>query len=122
MKVHDSVYRTLDWATKSIISNLLQTSTITELVQTNRQAGGQDCGVSILMFHIYVAGAFRNDELFRIRNSSQEVGKYCRYNSVCNSEAISPILLKHGHFVHRGVFLLPKLEPSKTSFVWQSYG
>ena len=75
-----------------------------------------------MQIHIYVAGAFRNAELFWIRNSLQEVGKNCRYISVCNSEATSPIALKDGHFVHRGVFLLPTLEPLKKSFVWQSYG
>ena len=71
---------------------------------------------------IYVAGGFRNDELFRIQNSSQEVGKNCWYISVCNSEAISPITLKHGHLVHLGMFVLLMLELSKKSFVWQSYG
>ena len=63
----------------------------------------------------YVTGAFGNDKLFQIQSSSQEVGKNCRYISICNSEAISPITLKHGHFVHQGVFLLLTFEPSKIS-------
>ena len=43
--MYKSVYRALDRATKSIISNLFQTSTSTELVRINRQAGGRNCGV-----------------------------------------------------------------------------
>lgn len=43
VKVYDSVYHTLDQTTKSIISNLFQTST--ELVRIPRQTGGCDCGV-----------------------------------------------------------------------------
>ena len=42
--VYDSVYRTLDQATKAIISNLFPTSTSTELIPVNRQRG-LDCGV-----------------------------------------------------------------------------
>ena len=69
---------------------------------------------------LYVAGAFRNDKLFWIQISSQEVSKNCQYVFVCNLEAISLITVKHGHFVHLGVFKPIKL--SKKSFVWQSYG
>ena len=59
MKVYDSVYRTLDRATKSIISNLFQTSTSTELVLINRQTGGRDCAVYAIA--ISTALSFRQD-------------------------------------------------------------
>ena len=59
VKVYDSLYRTLDWTTKSIITNLFQTSTSTELVWTNRQAGGWDFGVYAIV--ISTALCFRQD-------------------------------------------------------------
>ncbi len=59
VKVYDSVYRTLDRTSKSIISNLFQTSTSTDLVQIHRQIGGRDCGVYAIA--ISTALAFRED-------------------------------------------------------------
>ena len=43
--VYDSVYQTLDSTTNSIILNFFPTSTSAELVEINRQTGGEDCGV-----------------------------------------------------------------------------
>ncbi len=43
--VYDSVFRTIDRATKNIIAKLFPTSTMIKQVQINRQIGGKDCGV-----------------------------------------------------------------------------
>ncbi len=59
VKVYDSIYRTLDRATQSIILNLFQTSTSTELGQIHRQAGGWDCGVYATAISTVLA--FRKD-------------------------------------------------------------
>ena len=59
VKVYDSVYRTFDQATKTIISNLFQSVTSTELVRINRQTGGHDCGGNAIA--ISTALAFHRD-------------------------------------------------------------
>lgn len=59
VKVYDSVYRTIDRTTRSIISNLFQSSSSTELVKINRQTGGRDCGVYAIA--ISTALAFHHD-------------------------------------------------------------
>ena len=59
MKVHDSIYRTLDQGTRGIILNLFQISTSKELVPIHRQAGGRDCGVHAIA--IATALAFNQD-------------------------------------------------------------
>ena len=43
--VYDSVYRTIDQITTRIISKFFPTSTSAQLVEINRQSGGQDGGV-----------------------------------------------------------------------------
>ena len=43
--VYDSVYRTLESTTNSVILNLFPTSTSAQLVEISRQIGGEDCEV-----------------------------------------------------------------------------
>ena len=59
VKVYDSIYRTLDQATRKIISNVYQSLTSAELVRIHRQTGGQDCGVYAIS--ISTALAFGHD-------------------------------------------------------------
>lgn len=53
--VYDSVYRTLDQPTKSIISELFPAATSIDLVQVSRQTGGLDCGVFAIAISMALA-------------------------------------------------------------------
>ncbi len=57
--LYDSVYRTIDRATKDIINNLFSASISAELVAINRQVGAMDCGVFSIA--ISTALAFEQD-------------------------------------------------------------
>ena len=75
-KVYHSVYRTLDRATKNIISNLFQTSISTELVLITRQAGGWDCGVYAIAIStalFFSPGSY----CYQIQSTCDEVSPCC---------------------------------------------
>jgi hypothetical protein len=73
IQIYDSIYDILDEETKNVIVNLLELSSSPtfDLVQVQKQVGGQDCGlfaigiVLSLLFHIDVTSIVFNQSQMR---------------------------------------------------------